>query len=235
MSENVIWNRSLERNPYTIGISNDGSLFTASYTSDGLVRIYGKGSSAPVEEIAVSTPQQCILSGDGSTMVVSGNGLTVFRPSIAIEVIAQDVAVWPNRPVVDIQATVDGQPILGANVSFATSAPNATYEVTEMGDGHYELRIYAFDGVYGSFLHYNITVSKIGLVNVTQQRSVFIQQEEYNYYPPYPSYPDYSGQFNDLGSQVGWLEIIVIILGLVSVTTLIVLLIRPRRPELKKE
>ena len=230
VSENVLWNRSMDRPPYEIGISNDGSLITAAYQSDGFVRIYGKSSSSPVEEIAVSNPYQCIFSGDGSTLVVNAENLTVFRPSIVLEVNAPSAVQLPNVPVFYIRATVDGAPLLGANVTAEITGENATYEMTEKDSGYYELRVDLYDVEVNSYLHLNITVSKTGLGSATQQKSVLIQP--YETYPTYPSAPDYSSQFGDLSSQVSGLQVMVILLGVVSTVTMVVLLLyvwRPRR------
>jgi WD40 repeat protein len=225
VSENVIWNMSMGRPPYEIGISNDGSMITAAYQSDGLMRIYGKSSSTPVEEVALSNPYQCILSGDGSTLVVNGDNLTVFRPSIVLEMNAPGAVQLPNIPVFYIRATVDGVPLLGANVT----AENATYEVTEKGSGYYELRVTSFGEVSNSYHHLNITVSKTGLGSTTQEESVLIWSQDIY---PTPFQPDYSSQFSDLNSQVSGLQIMVILLGVVATVTMVMLLLyvwRPRR------
>jgi hypothetical protein len=168
-------------------------------------------------------PSVSAFSRDGSTLVVGGDSLKVFRPSIELDLQAPSSMVPPV--IIGVRATVDGAPLLGANLTLSVNGTSINCTVTEKGEGYYEIRTFEGYVFTDSFVPYNVTVSKAGLRSSSATAPVLV--ENYPYYPSYPSYssPDYSLELNDLRSQVGGLQGIALLLGLISAVTMIVLVL----------
>lgn len=219
LSRATVWSRAAGAQLSGVSISPDGAEAFVSYPYADTILAYGKGSAEPSGRWTVDDPSHIVMSRDGSTMVVAGGSISVFRATIQLEVTAPGEVDPPGPMVLGFRATANGEPVLGAEVGVTINGTAPYCEVRELGGGHYQVTVYS---VPTSYCLVDLSVSRDGLGSASERVPVIVGPYVFD---PDPYVPNYDYAFYELRSQIGGLQSLVALLAAVSAVTMVILVL----------
>lgn len=144
-------------------LSGDGCLGMLGGESLG-ASFFGREDGQPMRHLDRFDLRVSALSSNGATAVIGNQTeMGVYRSALDLSLsVAEGAAYFGQTTVVNVLLTVDGAPVEEATVVPSFSVPGVAYNVTDLGQGLYQINVLLASGTSPLTLRVDVVASSAG-------------------------------------------------------------------------